>query len=128
MRVPRFLWLGATTAAIGILLILIALETRQKGRDTMQPGHGLVSIAVDPDDPQRLYLGTDLGVMVSIDGGRTWMTEFGCSGGIHLVPAPSLTVAAAPAAKAQFAGPRNRQASAHAQCPHEGPFTAGEID
>jgi photosystem II stability/assembly factor-like uncharacterized protein len=36
------------------------------------PAH---SIVVDPDDPQRLYLGTDLGVMVSIDGGRTWMTE-----------------------------------------------------
>jgi hypothetical protein len=33
------------------------------------------SIVVDPDDQQRLYLGTDLGVMVSIDGGRTWMTE-----------------------------------------------------
>jgi hypothetical protein len=33
------------------------------------------SIVVDPDDSQRLYLGTDLGVMVSIDGGRSWMTE-----------------------------------------------------
>ena len=33
------------------------------------------SIVVDPDDQQRLYLGTDLGVMVSIDGGQTWMTE-----------------------------------------------------
>ena len=33
------------------------------------------SIVVDPDDRQRLYLGTDLGVMVSIDGGRTWMAE-----------------------------------------------------
>jgi hypothetical protein len=33
------------------------------------------SIVVDPDDRQRLYLGTDLGVMVSIDGGQTWMTE-----------------------------------------------------
>ena len=33
------------------------------------------SIVVDPDDSQRLYLGTDLGVMVSTDGGRTWMTE-----------------------------------------------------
>jgi hypothetical protein len=33
------------------------------------------SIVVDPDDSQRLYLGTDLGVMVSVDGGRTWMTE-----------------------------------------------------
>jgi hypothetical protein len=36
------------------------------------PVHSLV---VDPDDRQRLYLGTDLGVMVSIDGGRTWMNE-----------------------------------------------------
>jgi len=33
------------------------------------------SIVVDPDDPQRLYLGTDLGVIVSIDGGRTWLSE-----------------------------------------------------
>jgi hypothetical protein len=33
------------------------------------------SIVVDPDDQQRLYLGTDLGVMVSLDGGQTWMTE-----------------------------------------------------
>jgi hypothetical protein len=33
------------------------------------------SIVVDPDDQQRLYLGTDLGVMVSVDAGRTWMSE-----------------------------------------------------
>ena len=33
------------------------------------------SIVVDPDDRQRLYLGTDLGVMVSIDGGATWRAE-----------------------------------------------------
>ncbi len=33
------------------------------------------SIVVDPDDSQRLYLGTDLGVMTTIDGGRTWMIE-----------------------------------------------------
>ena len=33
------------------------------------------SIVVDPDDGQRLYVGTDLGVMVSIDGGQRWMTE-----------------------------------------------------
>ena len=33
------------------------------------------SIVVDPDDRQRLYLGTDLGVVVSIDGGNTWMSE-----------------------------------------------------
>ena len=33
------------------------------------------SVVVDPDDSQRLYLGTDLGVVVSVDGGRTWMNE-----------------------------------------------------
>ncbi len=33
------------------------------------------SIVVDPDDSLRLYLGTDLGVMTTIDGGRTWMIE-----------------------------------------------------
>ncbi len=33
------------------------------------------SIVVDPDDQSRLYLGTDLGVMVSLDAGQTWMTE-----------------------------------------------------
>ena len=33
------------------------------------------SIVVDPDNGARLYLGTDLGVFVSIDGGATWMAE-----------------------------------------------------
>lgn len=33
------------------------------------------SIVVDPDDSLRLYLGTDLGVMLSIDGGRSWLRE-----------------------------------------------------
>jgi WD40 repeat protein len=33
------------------------------------------SIVVDPDDSLRLYLATDLGVMTSIDGGRTWLRE-----------------------------------------------------
>jgi hypothetical protein len=36
------------------------------------PVHSLV---VDPDDPSRLYLGTDAGVFVSIEGGRRWMVE-----------------------------------------------------
>lgn len=36
------------------------------------PVHSLV---VDPHRPERLFLGTDLGVMVSIDGGAHWMTE-----------------------------------------------------
>ncbi|HET8773369.1 MAG TPA: hypothetical protein VFP80_06250, partial [Thermoanaerobaculia bacterium] len=36
------------------------------------PVHSLV---VDPYRPERLFIGTDLGVMVSIDGGTHWMTE-----------------------------------------------------
>jgi hypothetical protein len=33
------------------------------------------SIAVDPTRRERLYLGTDLGVFVSLDGGRHWAVE-----------------------------------------------------
>lgn len=33
------------------------------------------SLAVDPDDGNRLYLGTDLGMFASIDGGATWMRD-----------------------------------------------------
>src|SRR6185436_5972411 len=33
------------------------------------------SIAIDPTRPTRLYLGTDLGIFVSTDGGATWNVE-----------------------------------------------------
>ena len=33
------------------------------------------SLAVDPTRPDRLYLGTDLGVFVSLDRGLTWAPE-----------------------------------------------------
>ncbi len=33
------------------------------------------SIVIDPANPGRLYLGTDLGVLTSISGGRTWAVE-----------------------------------------------------
>jgi photosystem II stability/assembly factor-like uncharacterized protein len=33
------------------------------------------SIVIDPDDTLRLYLGTDLGVFVSLDGGARWLVE-----------------------------------------------------
>jgi photosystem II stability/assembly factor-like uncharacterized protein len=36
------------------------------------PVHKLV---VDPSNPQRLYIGTDLGVFVTLDGGANWMVE-----------------------------------------------------
>jgi photosystem II stability/assembly factor-like uncharacterized protein len=33
------------------------------------------SIVVDPNDPRQLFLGTDLGVFASLDGGSTWGVE-----------------------------------------------------
>jgi hypothetical protein len=33
------------------------------------------TIAIDPLDNQRLYVGTDIGVFVSIDGGVHWARE-----------------------------------------------------
>jgi hypothetical protein len=36
------------------------------------PVHSLV---VDPDDQTRMYLGTDIGVFVTVDGGQRWMVE-----------------------------------------------------
>jgi hypothetical protein len=37
MEIPRFLWLGATTLTIGILLMLIALQPPPERRDTTRP-------------------------------------------------------------------------------------------
>jgi photosystem II stability/assembly factor-like uncharacterized protein len=39
------------------------------------PDLPVLSMAVDPGDPARLYLGTDLGVFVSTDGGDSWAVE-----------------------------------------------------
>jgi hypothetical protein len=36
------------------------------------PAH---SVAIDPNDSQRIYVGTDLGVFVSLDGGANWARE-----------------------------------------------------
>jgi len=33
------------------------------------------TIAIDPKDSSRLYIGTDVGVFSSLDGGATWMVE-----------------------------------------------------
>ncbi|MBZ5620098.1 MAG: hypothetical protein LAQ69_15440 [Acidobacteriia bacterium] len=33
------------------------------------------TLLVDPDDSNRLYIGTDLGVYASFDGGRTWVRD-----------------------------------------------------
>ena len=42
---------------------------------TAVPDIPVHSIVVDPGSSQRLYLGTDLGVFTSINGGRTWAVE-----------------------------------------------------
>ncbi|HVG22573.1 MAG TPA: hypothetical protein VND45_00330 [Thermoanaerobaculia bacterium] len=44
-------------------------------RDGNLPDMPVHSLAVDPTRPERLYLGTDLGVFVSIDQGLTWNVE-----------------------------------------------------
>ena len=43
--------------------------------DGMLPDIPVHSIVVDPNNSQRLYIGTDLGVFVSIDGGQHWLVE-----------------------------------------------------
>ncbi|MEZ5465355.1 MAG: hypothetical protein R3F22_09090 [Lysobacteraceae bacterium] len=45
-----------------------------EGADQL-PDIAVHSLAVDPDNSQRLFLGTDLGVFVSVDGGRNWAAE-----------------------------------------------------
>jgi photosystem II stability/assembly factor-like uncharacterized protein len=42
---------------------------------TAVPDIPVHSLVVDPADSERLYLGTDLGVFVSVDGGASWAVE-----------------------------------------------------
>ncbi|MCP4204349.1 MAG: hypothetical protein GY769_20755 [bacterium] len=42
---------------------------------TRLPNIPVHSLVVDPEDRGRLYVGTDLGVFVSIDGGESWAIE-----------------------------------------------------
>ena len=70
----RTLWLGATTTVIGILLLMMFVTP--PSLDGPGPT-GLAeikirSIVVDPNDRHRLYLVTDLGVILSSYGGHTW--------------------------------------------------------
>jgi photosystem II stability/assembly factor-like uncharacterized protein len=39
------------------------------------PDIPVLSVTVDPQDAQRLYVGTDLGVFVSLDGGVSWARD-----------------------------------------------------
>jgi hypothetical protein len=50
-------------------------QTLDGTSDLSLPDIPVHSIVIDPDDTARLYLGTDLGVFVSVDGGQRWMLE-----------------------------------------------------
>ena len=61
------------------------------------PVHSLV---VDPRRPERLFIGTDLGVMVSTDGGAHWMTEVD---GMPNAVTEWLVIAASPEGRSLYA-------------------------
>lgn len=58
------------------------------------------TLAIDPGNRQRLFIGTDIGVFVSIDGGRNWAVE---NTGFANVITESLQVAAASSPPQLFA-------------------------
>jgi uncharacterized protein (TIGR03437 family) len=64
-------------------------------------------IVVDPTDPQRLYIGTDMGVFTSPDSGMTWAIE---NTGFANVPVEWLTINTYKGAAYLFAFTRGRGA------------------
>ncbi|MFQ5348925.1 MAG: WD40/YVTN/BNR-like repeat-containing protein [Thermoanaerobaculia bacterium] len=60
---------------------------------TRVPNLPVHSLAVDPRNSRRIYLGTDLGVLVSVDGGKSWAME---NTGFAAAVTESLAVAANP--------------------------------
>jgi hypothetical protein len=65
------------------------------------------SIAIDPTNTSRLYVGTDLGVFVSLDGGVNWLRE---NTGFANVVTESLSVSAVGATTSVFAFTHGRGA------------------
>ena len=72
-------WLAWAVGLAVLAIVLIALRPGQT--DTPAPGVALPkpvvggdlhSLVVDPEDPDRLYIGSHSGVSVSTDGGETW--------------------------------------------------------
>ena len=47
----------------------------RRGQSNGIPDIPVHTIAIDPDNTQRLIVGTDLGIFVSTDGGSTWAVE-----------------------------------------------------
>ncbi len=75
--------------------------------DSALPDIPVHAIAIDPDDPRRLYLGTDLGVFVSTTGGERWMVE---ATGFAPVVTESLTIAEVDGRRVLFAFTHGRGA------------------
>ena len=65
---PRFP--GSTVAQPGPLR-----SAQTPGNVNAIPNIPAHSVAIDPNDNQRIYVGTDLGVFVSLDGGANWARE-----------------------------------------------------
>src|SRR5678809_1406806 len=53
----------------------LANGTQTAGNVNAIPDIPAHSVAIDPNDNQRIYVGTDLGVFVSLDGGANWARE-----------------------------------------------------
>src|SRR5215213_9423144 len=53
----------------------LAVGTQTAGNVNAIPDIPAHSVVVDPNDNQRIYVGTDLGVFVSLDGGQNWARE-----------------------------------------------------
>jgi photosystem II stability/assembly factor-like uncharacterized protein len=69
--------LYATYAGFGGAHIWVSADSGATwtAHDGNLPDLPVHSLAIDPTDRDRLYLGTDLGVFVSLDGGDTWAVE-----------------------------------------------------
>jgi hypothetical protein len=70
----------ATYSTFGVTHVWKSLDggatwTPLDGTGSTIPDIPVHSVVVDPTDTQRLYVGTDLGVLVSPDGGDNWYVE-----------------------------------------------------
>src|SRR6201999_131185 len=75
------LWLGAATAHDGTSYGGV-YRSRDLGATWLGVDVGLflrsaIAVAVDPRDPARLLLGTELGLLATRNGGRQWASEAG---------------------------------------------------
>lgn len=75
----RYSWLPWVVGLGVLAIVVIALRAQQPDRpaaavavEKPAVGDDLHSLVVDPEDPDRLYIGSHSGVSVSTDGGEAW--------------------------------------------------------